>query len=217
MNRKIFVAAALATALALPLAANAADQSGWYVALDVGQAHYTGIMGQVEAIGGIPPASSGVTTHVSNNDTGYRLSGGYKFNEYWGLEASWVDLGTAEGDGSVTSPSPGSINGKIKSYGFVVAGTGTYPFNDQWSIFLRLGMINAQKEVDVTASGSLAPAAETTSSTDWKTTYGAGLNWNFYSNWAARIGWDQYRNLGNQNKTGEDNVNLASVGIVYKF
>ena len=210
MSRKIIVIAALAAALASPLAANAADQGGWYVGLDAGQAHYAGLSGQVAT----PPGGS---SHFSDNNFGYRVTGGYQFNEYWGLEVSWVDLGTAEMDITATTPTPGTLNEKVKTHGFLVAGTGTLPFNDQWSAFLRLGMIDGHVEVDAAGTGSLVADSGSQSSTDWKTTYGVGLNWNFYSNWTARIGWDQYRNLGNQNKTGEGNVNLASIGVVYKF
>lgn len=210
MDRKIFFVAACVMALAAPVVASAADQGNWYVGVDAGQAHYAGLAGQVAV-----PA--GGTSHFSDNDLGYRLTGGYQFNEYWGLEASWVDLGTAEMDITATTPTPGTLNEKAKAHGFLVAGTGTWPFNDQWSAFLRFGMINGHVDVDAAGSGSLAADTGSQSSTDWKTIYGIGLNWNFYTNWIARIGWDQYRNLGNQNKTGEGNVNLVTIGIVYRF
>lgn len=204
-SRIVFIALAAA---ALPLAAQAAD-TGWYAGADVGQAHYSGVSGQAAPLGG--------TIHVSDSDTGYRFTGGYQFNEYWGAEASYVDFGQAETNITVTTPTPGAVSGKRQDHGFVFAGTGTYPFNSDWSVFGRLGTIMGHVQNKVSGSGSLSTANVDESSTDWKVTYGIGVDWNFHPNWTLRAGWDQFSSLGNQNKTGENDVNFASVGIVYRF
>lgn len=208
MNRKTAIAAVLAVITGLPMAAMAAD-TGWYGAFDLGQSRFNGLAGEGAALGANPS--------ISDSDTGYRLSGGYAFNQYWGLEASYVEFGQGEIDVTTTTPSSGTASAKVKAHGFVFAGTGTYPFTDQWSGFARLGMIDGHKEVTVTGTGSLAGLTTNPSSTDWKVAWGLGVNWAFAPHWVARAGWDQYRNLGNQNTTGEDNVNLASIGIVYYF
>lgn len=213
MNGKIAVLAALLSALALPVAASAADQTNWYnniyIGFDAGQAHYSGLTNAITP-------TAGVTSHTSDNDNSYRISGGYQFNKYWGLEAGWADFGSGEVDLSSTSPA-GTASAKIKAHGFFLLGTGAYPFTDQWSVFARLGGILGHKELDWTGTGSLAAFTGTQSSTDWKVTYGAGVEWFFHPNWSARAAFDQYLNVGNQNKTGEDNINVISVGITYRF
>lgn len=208
MKIKLFGIVFVAAALGLPFAAQAADE-GYYLGFDIGQAHYSGMTGQIGSFGG--------TSHTSDNDTGYRFTGGYQFSQYWGAEVSYVDFGQAEGDVSITSPSAGAFSVKRKVHGFVFAGTGTYPFNDAWSGYLRLGAIVGHVEVDGSGTGSLSTSTATQSSTDWKVTYGLGVNWKVANNWILRAGLDQYSSLGNQNKTGEGDVNLASVGIVYRF
>ena len=208
MKTRIFFLAAVAASLSLPLSAYAADD-GFYLALDAGQAHYSGVSGSVTAFGG--------TSHVSDSDTGYRFTGGYQFNQYWGAEASYVDFGQAEADVTVTTPSAGTFSAKRKAHGFVFAGTGTYPFNDVWSGFLRFGGIIGHVQVDATGTGSLATATGSQSSSDWKVTYGVGVNWKLTENWTVRAGWDKYSSLGNQNKTGENDVGLLSIGVVYRF
>lgn len=209
MNGKIAVLAVLLSAMALPVAASAADQSNWYVGFDVGQAHYAGLMDGVTV-----PA--GITSHVSDNDNSFRLSGGYQFNRYFGLEAGWVDFGSGEIDLASASPA-GAGSGKIKAHGFFVVGTGMYPFTDQWSVFGRFGTIDGHKDFTWSGTGSLTALSSNQSSTDWKITYGVGVDWMFHSNWSARAAYDQYANIGNHNKTGEDNINVLSVGIVYHF
>lgn len=199
--------ALVAATLGLPLAAQA-DSGAWYLSADAGQAHYSGAAGQ---------APAGSTSHVSDSDTGYRFTGGYQFNEYWGVEASYVDFGQAETDATVTTPTAGTLSGKRKAHGFVFAGTGTYPFNDNWSGYLRFGTIDGHVENNLTGTGSLSGLTATQSSTDWKVTWGIGVNWKVASNWILRAGWDQYSSLGNQATTGENDVNLTSIGVVYRF
>jgi len=210
MNIKRFIiwTAAAAAAMSLPLAAQAADDS-WYLGFDAGQAHYSGLEGQVAPFGGI--------NHVSDSDTGYRFTGGYQFNKYWGAEVAYVDFGQGEEDVTVTTPAAGTFSGKKQIHGFVFAGTGTYPFNDSWSGFLRLGGIMGHVQNKATGTGSLVGSAGTQTSTDWKVTWGVGVNWKLTDNWVVRGGWDQYSSLGNQSKTGENDVNLVSVGVVYHF
>lgn len=209
MNSKRFVfLATAAAAMSLPFAAQAADDS-WYAGFDVGQTHYSGLAGQVSSFGG--------TSHLSDSDTGYRFTGGYQFNKYWGAEASYVDFGQAEVDVTATTPTAGTLSSKKQAHGFVFAGTGTYPFNDQWSGFLRLGGIVGHVQNKTAGTGSLAGFAGTQTSTDWKVTWGVGVNWKLTDNWVVRADWDQFSSLGNQAKTGENDVNLFSIGVVYHF
>ncbi len=209
MNIRSFVFWVIAAAaMSLPFGAQAADDS-WYLGFDVGQAHYSGLAGQISTFGG--------TSHTSDSDTGYRFTGGYQFNKYWGAEASYVDFGQGEQDVTITSPTAGTLSGKRQIHGFVFAGTGTYPFNDSWSGFLRVGAIDGHVQSKFTGTGSLAGSAVTETSNDWKVTWGVGVNWKLTENWVVRAGWDQYSSLGNQNKTGENDVNLLSVGAEYRF
>ena len=207
--RWMFFGTLAAAALGLSSAAQAADE-GWYLAADLGQAHYSGLTGTVNT-----PA--GFTSHTSDNDMGYRLSGGYQFNQYWGAEVGYVDFGQGEINLTQNSPGTDTLSAKVKAHGFVFAGTGTYPFNDTWSGFLRFGAIDGHVENDLSGTGGLAILTGTTSSTDWKVTWGLGVNWLVASNWTVRAGWDQYSSLGNQNTTGEHDVNLLSIGAVYRF
>lgn len=206
MKTRVFFLSALA-AMCLPLAAHA-DDMAWYGAFDLGQAHYSGVSGPVAALGG--------TSHMSDNDTAYRFTGGFQFNRYWGAEASYVDFGQAELDLTTTVPA-GTYAAKRQVHGFVFAGTGTFPFNDSWSVFARLGGIMGHVKVAATGTGAFAAATGSQTSTDWKVTYGVGVNWTLTENWIVRGGWDQYSSLGNQNKTGENDVNVIGIGVVYRF
>ena len=214
MNGKIGCFAALCLALALPLAANAADPGKIYFGFDAGQAHYAGLMDSVGAITALVP--SAIATDTSDNDTYYRITGGYQFNPYWAVDIGWVDFGAGDIKGTVTG---GTLDAKVKAHGTVVAVTGSYPITaySNWTIFARLGAINAHKEIEITATGTGGTTSSTTAVNSWKTTYGIGAAWEFHPNWKLRFGFDQYLNIGDHGKTGEDNINVASIGIVYQF
>ncbi|MGA9852204.1 MAG: outer membrane beta-barrel protein [Gammaproteobacteria bacterium] len=227
-NRIVILAAGLIFLPAIALA----DNSGWYIAADIGQSHFPNLAA--------PAAQffNPYTATYTNNDTGYRLTAGYQFNSYWGLEASYVALGesgatdnivvnqTVLGLGSLSCgylcSTDYNVNAKLKAHGWTVAVTGTYPFTDKWAVFGRAGVIDARVELDVNEipdGGGVpgTPSETNSSSMNWKGTYGLGASWAFVENWALRLDWDRYANLGDNSKTGTYNVNLASLGIVYRF
>ena len=44
-----------------------------------------------------------------------------------------------------------------------------------------------------------------------------GLKYDFTKNVGARMEWQRYSNIGNDSTTGQGDVNLYSIGIVFKF
>ena len=221
MNIKRLIQAVSTALILMPIIASAAG-SGWYLAADEGHAHFADIAVQTNPSVFQIPISSLVSSSASTQHSAFRLTGGYQFNQYWGLEASYVSLGQATiNDNFLDTTDATIITAEVtnRAHGWILAGTGTYPFNDQWSVFARIGAIDGYLEQDVSiingCPGCYTPTS--VSSTAWKATYGVGVNWSFAYHWIVRLDWDQYRNLGNSNTTGEYTVNLDSIGIVYRF
>src|SRR5690242_11958183 len=134
----------------------AADGGYWYAAADGGRSHYDeGDLTQnsgSHCTFGVPIGCITLTYHgVQSNDRGYRISGGYQFNDYWGLEGGYVDLGEAHASVTITenlSPIPNNIRYDVKARGWSISGTGSYPISSSWSLTGRLGMIRADAEED---------------------------------------------------------------------
>jgi OOP family OmpA-OmpF porin len=135
---------------------------------------------------------------VDDTGTGYKIGGGYAFHRNFGVEAAYVDLGKATA--STT---------EFKSSGLVVVAVGMLPLNPQFSLLGRLGFINAKLEVS-DPTGSV-------SSTDMKTTFGIGASYSFTPQFAVRADYDLYQKLGDSATTGESDVDMLSIGVVYKF
>jgi len=226
-----------------------AENSGWYVAVDGGQSQFNDASSQVPSwLASLPNPPGYVvgingTSGTSNDDhhAAYRFMLGYQINPYWGVEASYVDLGTASVAGTASGyyqpscqknqlclPIVGitsfGYKGSYRDRGPGLAFNGTYPISDQWSVFARLGMVDARVHLDLETSPSLPPASlgpaplgATHSSTNWSSTFGLGVNYTLNDRWAVRLGWDRYADLGSRNNTGSNSVNLASIGVVYRI
>ncbi|MGA7748640.1 MAG: outer membrane beta-barrel protein [Gallionella sp.] len=155
-----------------------AADDGFYVAINVGQ------------------ASTNTYNLSSKTATAYNGLVGYQFNKYFGAEVQYT------GFGSITGQGGGSHD--ISGYGLNVVGT--YPFNDQWSVFLRLGA--ADTTIKTVNNGS------DVSRTD--VTWGIGGQYNFTPNWGLRVDYDSY-GVGSSSNIGTATTSLASLGVVYKF
>src|SRR5450830_811040 len=103
--------AALAV-IASPFAA--ADDSGWYGGINIGQSRAKIDDARITSSllgGGL------TTTSINDNDrdTGYKLFGGYKINKNFAVEGGYFDLGRF-GFMATTVP-PGTLSGTIKLKG----------------------------------------------------------------------------------------------------
>ncbi|MGH8396725.1 MAG: outer membrane protein [Gammaproteobacteria bacterium] len=220
MNKQALILTILGiTGALLPVAASADDNNS-YAAVDAGPAIFSGQSAQdIESIinggNGNVPLNSSFT-----NSTGYRFTYGYQINSNWGIEVSYVDLG--ESDFTISQSGSGgagyqSITGDTRARGWGLSGVGTYPIDDQWSLFARVGAIDARVSLSNDTNTSLGTLTLSNTSTDWRAMFGAGISWSFAEDWTARLGWDQYHQLGDSSFTSQVTVNFISVGIGYSF
>ena len=73
------------------LAASQASAQGFYIGGSVGQSNF-------DDSNAIPDLIT--SGNVDSKDTGYKIFGGYQFNQHFGLELAWVDLGKASYSGT---------------------------------------------------------------------------------------------------------------------
>jgi OOP family OmpA-OmpF porin len=140
-----------------------------------------------------------------HKDTGWKLFGGYQFNKYLGAELGYTDLGKVKASG-------GGLSARAKIDGFELTGVGTIPLVDKLSAYGKLGFIRS--DVDTSAKFAGVKVSEKDHSTDL--TFGLGLRYDFTNMVGARLEWQHYDNVGNSS-TGKSDVNLLSVGVLFKF
>ncbi len=101
-----------------------------------------------QGFGGYIGASVGqADTDASDLDssTGFRILGGYMYNDNFGVEVGYMDIGEFDGN------SPTS-NASIEADGAYVAGVGVYPLSDRFNLFGKVGLFHY--EYDVLVNGS---------------------------------------------------------------
>ncbi|MGD2119250.1 MAG: outer membrane beta-barrel protein [Chromatiales bacterium] len=204
-SKKVFASSIAATLLAVSATSQAADNQ-WYVGIGGG---WTDTDTGISSLTG--------TASLDEEDTGYKIFAGYNFNENIALEGFYVDLGEAtltgnNGDTFVLGGTTYAFtvnNARVSSEGtaFGVGGKFTYPFNETFNVFGKLGL--AFWDIDGTVSGSgLATSSVDDDGTDAYFGVGAGLK--FADSWEVRAEAERY-------DFGGDDVDFVSLSIVKGF
>lgn len=139
------------------------------------------------------------TVNCDDKDTGVRLFGGYEFAEYWGAEFGYMDLGEATSGTAV-----------VEIDGFDILVTGTYPLNDQFDVFAKVGAYFLNADL----SDPLGVSQDTDSS---GFTFAFGGSFNINDNFSVRAEWQLFDDIGEQTITGSSDLEFLSIGLVYAF
>ena len=162
------------------------------------------------------------SSNVDDSDTGWKLFGGYQFNQYLAIEGSYVDLGDVTSNTTVSSPPlPSAVEqkqfvqdaSKVHPYsvdGFALVGKLTWPIKEHFSVFAKLGGFRWDADIKVKCVGcdSSVKAKDDESGTDW--TGGVGIGYDFKNNVGLRVEWERYG-------TDRNDVDFYSASILYRF
>lgn len=216
MNVKNLIPLMAATALALSASAFAGD---WYVTGSIGRSswHLDGAQTDLDS-SLVANGLTGVSSNLKKEGTGYKVQLGYELNRYFAVEGGYVDLGKAKYAATFTG---GSDAVEFTARGWNIDAIGSIPLGQDFSLFGKAGLINAKKEVSFTATGAASLSSGKVSATNWKPTWGIGANYNVSKNVSLRGEFERFSKLGHNNSTGdstgENDVDLWSLGMVYKF
>ncbi|ASP49285.1 OmpA family protein [Cognaticolwellia beringensis] len=117
-----------------------------------------------------------------DKDKGYKLYGGFVFNEHWFAELSYSNLGEA----LFRHKNPG-INDTLKvEYSGVAAQAGYWlmPVNNDWNAFVRAGLAKMD------SSSNLEREHEQLN--NFQVVFSAGIQWRFIDQWMTRLEIDSY-------------------------
>ena len=157
------------------------------------------------------------TTTSSDNDTAFRVFGGYQFIPYLGVEAAYVDLGRF--DFTTRVDPAGSFTGKPQIRGGELSLVGRVPIGERFAIYARAGLFYARTKTTYSGDGSveLITGAESQKKSGTNGSYALGASYAFTPNWSIRTEWARYDGLGNDLTGGRTAANLISIGGVYTF
>lgn len=176
MNKTRLIGAILLT---LGMTGTAHAQNGFYAGASIGQA-------TIDACDGV--------INCDDEDTSWKIFGGWELNRNIALEAAWVDLGEISG----------SIGGSAVSAeadGWTLAGKGMLPLNEQFGVFGKLGMIMWDVEGGGAASGLEDDGTDLM--------YGLGAQYMFTDQFGIVGEWEWY--------DIDNDVDVFSIGALIKF
>ena len=197
-------------AIASPFAV--ADDTGWYGGVNVGRSSAKIDNANITSnlLGGGLATSS-----ISNddNDTGYKLFGGYKFNRNFAVEGGYFDLGRF-GFTATTVPA-GTLNGNIKLKGVNLDAVGILPITENFSAFGRVGVNYAEARDSFSGTGAVNVLNSNPSKREANLKFGGGLQYDFTQSLGMRVEAERYRINDAVGSKGD--IDLVSVGLVYRF
>jgi OOP family OmpA-OmpF porin len=153
-----------------------------------------------------------ISCSSDDTDTGWKIYGGYQFNPNGAIEFGYVDLGKAKASGTDSFLGVTSVD--WETTGFTAALVGSLPVGQNFGLMGKLGLFHWDLDVNVSSS-VFGSGSDSSSGTDM--TYGLGLKYDFSKTVGARAEWDRFKDVGDDNTTGQSDVDLLSVGVVFKF
>jgi OmpA-OmpF porin, OOP family len=190
--RKSFAIVGLASAMAFAGPALAQD-TGFYAGIHIGQASAKDGCEGAGALG----------VSCDDEDTAFKILGGYQFNKNFAVELGYTDFGEVSGAGGGNSFS-------TEATAFELVAVGMLPLADKFSVYGKIGMYRG--DVDTSGTGIFGSASE--SNTDL--TFAVGVRYDFTRNLGVRAEWQKYQDVGGGD-IGESDVDVLSIGAIWKF
>jgi len=190
----------------------AAEDHGWYIGANAGQARDK-LDNAAIARSVAGPGFAITSLSENNHDTGYKVFGGYAFSRYFAWEGGYFDLGDFSFT-STTAPA-GSLRGNLKVRGFNLDLVGFIPMTDRFSLFGRVGANYAKTSDTFSGTGLVLVPNGNRESKQTNVKYGAGMQYAFNDHVGLRLEAERYRI--NDAVANKGNIDLISLGLVYRF
>ncbi len=230
MTQRRFTLGYLATAIAAMSFASVASAEGFYFGLNYGSATFDANKKDFDT-GFLTPFTKGVqadgitvtsaTSSLDDTDNGWSAVVGYRFNSYVAAEFGYLNLGEARYTANVAG-TDGVFNyayvpsARLTSSGPTAALLGIFPFS-AFEVYGKAGVFFSKTKI----RDKIESATEDTVSAEVKADsqdmfYGVGATWNFSENYSVRLEYQKYLNVGDNDHTGEGDVDFISVGVLFR-
>lgn len=183
--------ATMTLGMALMAQAGLAQDFGPFVGGSVGTTRYD-VCDQLFAAG---------ATYCDDQDTGFKIFGGYKFNRYLAVEGGYVDFGKMY----AYSTGPG-VTTDVLVNAYYFSGIAAIPLMGRASLFGKVGGEFWEGEI----SGATPTGSPKATDSGTGLMYGAGASFQLSDNVALRGEWERY-------DIDSNDVDMISVGIEFMF
>jgi OOP family OmpA-OmpF porin len=188
------------------------NNTGMYVGISAGESKSkfdNGATAQSLVGGGV---TAGALTEDERGNA-YKAFIGVPLSPNWAVEAGYFDLGRFGLD-ATTSP-VGTVMGTTRIQGLNLDLVGTLPITERWSLLGRVGAAYAETKSSFSGTGASGVTALPSSKRDTHYKYGFGTEYAFTPALTMRLEGERYH--VNDAIGQRENVDLISVGLVYRF
>lgn len=210
------VAVVLAASTVASAQAQSQSLTPWYGGASIGSSRSNVSSGDVNnflrSLGYGSPSTS-----VDDKDSAYKFLLGYRFSPVVAIEGFYADLGSYNTRTSVTTPFVGNVSADYKAKGYGVDVVLSAPISPVFSVYGRLGVMQAKTEATFSSSGSVGLLFDRGSKNKTGQHYGVGLQYDLNPALALRGEVETYRKLGDDSTGGELKVDVLSLGAIFRF
>jgi|SRR5579862_921747 len=165
---------------------------------------------------------SGLTTtsfssRVSNeNGLAGRLFAGYAFDQTWAAELGWSKFSDVKAKFNSSYSDGTTLNGSgsVKTDAVDLVAKGTYPLQNDFSIYGKLGVAYLMQRGHVNASGGGHSVSVNEDVKKLFPTFSVGAAYDITCNVATDLSWNRIQKVGSSNASSTD---LVALGLIYKF
>ncbi|MBB6093152.1 OOP family OmpA-OmpF porin [Povalibacter uvarum] len=227
LHRTIRLALGLSLAMALSTAATA-QEANWYVGIQGGQSKADLDQDEFDALT-VDVFSQfgnfvGGDSSLDDGDTTWSIFGGFRVNQYIAFEAGYLDLGSPSYRADVSFEPfgvPPAIDAfmdiEFNATGFTTAFIGSLPLGEMFDLHGRLGIFFSETELKLRVGDDQGSEGDKLSGDDTDIFYGAGAAMHFGPSWSVSLDYQLYKDVGNEDETGETDVDSVTLAAIYRF
>jgi len=207
-----------------------ANRIGPYAGALVGYSDYSGDQSEneqnlVDILVDTGNPFENLSSSTENTDLGYQALFGYRFHRFFSAELGLAQFGelksTAKADmdfGDGSGFVPASVSLTFAAGGPMLSAIGILPIGEKVEFFGRLGYLFTSSERELSSrvdgqSGTFGSAKGDSQDV----VYGVGFTWNINQVYAIRTEFQQLDQLGQENRTGAEDVTVIGIGLVVRF
>jgi OOP family OmpA-OmpF porin len=163
------------------------------------------------------------TNTGTDNSTAWKLYGGLQLDKNWGVEAGYAHLGQFQNSYSLPATGSSAV-GTNKLSAWSLAGTGTYPINQAFSLNAKAGVALLRSNYSFSGVGPSYLSGDSGNDHSTNLLLGVGGQYNLNKNVALRLDYENYGKIGqNTNNlttpgtTGDVKPSMLSASLKYSF
>jgi OOP family OmpA-OmpF porin len=159
-------------------------------------------------------------TSNDNKDNAWKLVGGYVLMENLAFELSYNNFGKAKASASGTakgSATSVTANSDFKAKGLSLAAVGILPVTKAFAVTGKVGILRWNVESTASTSNGSSISAKDTKPGFTFDNIGLGFKYAINETMDVRMEWERFKDVGDTHITGQGDIDVLSLGLVYKF